>query len=306
MRSYEAARGLYSFLGFMAWVVIVFGIVIAFVSAASVSAFTGSSGGLLAAAPGIGIALVGFMKLALVQLGRAGVDIAEYTQQMLKVARDQLEVSRQSQKNGNEHAGSFQNLNKRSQEKPSKTSFENNIKSEPSKQTVAKVEAQYKTIETIAYGGQEIIRKDHGYFVGAKHFPRLILAEQFIDNLSLKEEHAEITKSMAESQKLDPPQKQSRLDEKETLSSKKAPKASSSITTRSKNTKSISAPKKPNQQERAPKKSNVEKAENVPPDPKDLIVEKDGKILFGGLEFSSREGAEKYAEQHGSTLNAKP
>ncbi len=48
--------------------------------------------------PGIGIGITGFILVAFVQMGRATVDTAEYTQQMLKLSRDQLEVSKQSLK----------------------------------------------------------------------------------------------------------------------------------------------------------------------------------------------------------------
>ncbi|MFC3615621.1 hypothetical protein ACFORG_17830 [Lutimaribacter marinistellae] len=38
---------------------------------------------------------LGFLGLVAVQIGRAGVDSAEYAQQNLKIAREQLEISRQ-------------------------------------------------------------------------------------------------------------------------------------------------------------------------------------------------------------------
>ncbi|MDU8913931.1 hypothetical protein [Aestuariicoccus sp. MJ-SS9] len=106
MRSYEAARSLFSFLGFIAWVAIIFGSIAAFggASAASqVRSFGSGTNGMaviLAAAPGVALVFFGFLGLAVVQIGRAGVDTAEYTQQMLKIARDQLEVSQQALTHG--------------------------------------------------------------------------------------------------------------------------------------------------------------------------------------------------------------
>ncbi len=62
---------------------------------------------LLGAAPGIILAMLGFFGLALVQMGRANVDSAEYGQQALQVARDQLDVSRQSLQQGKQLAASY-------------------------------------------------------------------------------------------------------------------------------------------------------------------------------------------------------
>ena len=110
MRSYEAARGLFSFLGFCSWVVIVVGALVAFGGATAGSAFGRNAGAmqaLIAAAPGIILAMAGFYGLALVQLGRAGVDSAEYSQQMLDVARRQLEVSQQSLNQGKQLLASY-------------------------------------------------------------------------------------------------------------------------------------------------------------------------------------------------------
>lgn len=104
MRSYGAARALYSFLGFLAWCVIILGVVIAFGGATAgnqLGSFGRNTSGmamLMGAAPGLVIGFIGFLGLAVVQNGRAAVDTAEYTQQMLQIARDQLDVSRQTLK----------------------------------------------------------------------------------------------------------------------------------------------------------------------------------------------------------------
>jgi len=98
MRSYEAARSLFSFLAFVAWSVVVIGVLVALMSAAGGSQFGGSGAALLAMIPGIGIGITGFILVAFVQMGRATVDTAEYTQQMLQLSRDQLEVSKQGLK----------------------------------------------------------------------------------------------------------------------------------------------------------------------------------------------------------------
>ncbi|KAA0909537.1 hypothetical protein FLO80_21140 [Aquicoccus porphyridii] len=113
MRSYEAARSLYRFLSFCAWCAIVGGGILAIAGLAQVSemrSFGSRSSDLIiimSTVPGLGIAFLGFIGLAIVQNGRATVDTAEYTQQMLQIARDQLEVSRQALRGPNAPAQSF-------------------------------------------------------------------------------------------------------------------------------------------------------------------------------------------------------
>ena len=115
MRSYEAARGYYSTLEFLAWGVIALGAIVAFgglVTASQVGRGFGSNASTIAIVsafvPGVGLAFVGFLGLVICQNGRAAVDTAEYSQQMLKVARDTLEVSRQAlRQNGAAGSSSF-------------------------------------------------------------------------------------------------------------------------------------------------------------------------------------------------------
>jgi len=103
MRSYEAARRMYNFLGAMSRVVIAVGIVVAVVLASSAET-------LLATVPGAAIALVGLYCLIIVQNGRTSVDCAEYAQQALGVSRKQLELSRQMLEQGRESAASYAQL----------------------------------------------------------------------------------------------------------------------------------------------------------------------------------------------------
>ncbi|MEM9577147.1 MAG: hypothetical protein AAF999_09040 [Pseudomonadota bacterium] len=110
MRSYEAARSLFSFLGFCSWGVIILGAVIAFGGMSAGSSFGRNAGAMqaiAAATPGVMLAMLGFFGLALVQMGRASVDSAEYGQQSLQVAREQLEVSRQSLQQGKHVAATY-------------------------------------------------------------------------------------------------------------------------------------------------------------------------------------------------------
>lgn len=112
MRSYEAARTYFSILGFISWCVIGVGAIVAFYAMMQMDQSSRNVGAMgLGGSPpqflnvtifvlGLWIAFSGFLGLVVAQVGRAGVDTAEYTQQGLKVARDQLEVSRQALKQG--------------------------------------------------------------------------------------------------------------------------------------------------------------------------------------------------------------
>lgn len=120
MRSYEAARGLFSFLAVCSWVVIGLGAIVAFGGLSAATSFGRNAGMLQAlagATPGLVLAMLGFFGLALVQMGRANVDSAEYGQQSLAVARQQLEVSKQALQQNRQTAPSYATDN--SQQKPS-------------------------------------------------------------------------------------------------------------------------------------------------------------------------------------------
>lgn len=103
-RSYEAARKIFSVLEFISWAVCIIGaitFVIGLTRLGSVSTdpFRGGPSpisvyGLIFS--GIFMGFSGLLGAAMAQFYRAGVDTAEYTQQMLKVNRNQLEVSRQA------------------------------------------------------------------------------------------------------------------------------------------------------------------------------------------------------------------
>ena len=98
MRSYETARNIFSFLEFLAWASVAIGVLVAIGGAGAVSSFSRGGAGMIAALPGIMIAISGIFLVGIVQSGRASVDSAEYGQQALQIARDQLEISRQSLK----------------------------------------------------------------------------------------------------------------------------------------------------------------------------------------------------------------
>lgn len=111
MRSYEAARGLFSFLAMCSWGIILVGGIVAFAAGAALSSGFGGNPNaitlIFAFMPGAGISLAGLYGLAIVQMARAGVDSAEYGQQALGVARQQLEVSQQALNQSKQLAASY-------------------------------------------------------------------------------------------------------------------------------------------------------------------------------------------------------
>ncbi len=155
MRSYEAARSLFSFLGFIAWSVVVLGVLVALVSAAGGSRFGGAGAGLLAMVPGVAIGIAGFILVAFVQMGRATVDTAEYTQQMLKIARDQLDVSKQGLNQGKVLEQGFAALKSAPEERPAASFADATSDASPTKasnsQSKLKLVPASKSVETIEY-----------------------------------------------------------------------------------------------------------------------------------------------------------
>jgi len=109
MRSYDAARNLFSFFSTVSWIAVLIGGIIAVVGMSAISQFRTPTGWQLLAAvsPGLIFAGIGLVCLAVAQMGRANVDVAEYSQQMLQLSRDQLEVSKQVLAQGKQVAPSF-------------------------------------------------------------------------------------------------------------------------------------------------------------------------------------------------------
>ena len=186
MRSYEAARSLFSFLAFCAWSVVVIGVLVALIGAGGGSRYGGAGAGLLAMVPGMGISIAGLLLLAFVQMGRAGVDTAEYTQQMLKISRDQLEVSQQAIKSTRQQFQSFAQLNVEN-----KTISSNGAKgfgsSKDSETPGAKSDAvkvhESGMIEgdTIEYSGHKITFSQGKFLAGGSKFQSIGLAEDYIN-----------------------------------------------------------------------------------------------------------------------------
>ena len=187
MRSYETARSLFSFLAFCAWSVVVIGGIVALIGLGSVSSYAGGAAGLLAAVPGFGIALAGLLLVAFVQIGRANVDTAEYTQQMLQIARDQLEVSKQGLKQGQTPKTSFSDVEQTpSDATQSNTADYADIPANDTADVAQVIEnPSHKELSdmgtALEYKGQTIIEKDGSFIVGDVSHRSLVYAQKRID-----------------------------------------------------------------------------------------------------------------------------
>lgn len=107
MRSYGTARSIFSLIEFVGWCVVVAGIIAGFFLADSASRYVSDGEKVLLFLMGASSSIAGLFIAGAAQSWRAGVDTAELTQQMLKVARDQLEISRQGLKRQHAENPSF-------------------------------------------------------------------------------------------------------------------------------------------------------------------------------------------------------
>lgn len=146
MRSYGTARSLFGFLELVAWSAVVIGMLAAFAGADTRSGgMFGGNIGIIGAVPGIIITVLGLFQVAIVQAARATVDTAEYTQQMLKIARDQLDVSKQSLKQGERIETGFSAL-KQPEPTRAKASFADRIEKPKRKKKKKKSKAPIEAI----------------------------------------------------------------------------------------------------------------------------------------------------------------
>ncbi len=193
MRSYEAARGYYSTLEFLAWGVIALGAIVAFgglVTASQVGRGFGSSASTFAIVsaflPGVGLAFVGFLGLVICQNGRAAVDSAEYSQQLLKVARDTLEVSKQALRQSGVAADpSFSAAPQTERPEPPLTSSATFAPASASDANGAKSDAE--PAAPISYNGATIGVENGTYKYAGLMFHDLDKAKAYVDQLGVNQ-----------------------------------------------------------------------------------------------------------------------
>ncbi|MEL7127916.1 MAG: hypothetical protein AAGK23_00075 [Pseudomonadota bacterium] len=132
------------------------------------------------------MAFVGFLGLVICQNGRAAVDTAEYSQQMLKVARDTLEVSRQAlRQNGAAGSRSFSAAPQTERVEPPLTSDASFASVKPAEPSVALPDAQ--TAQPISYNGAKIAIENGTYKYAGLMFHELDKAKAYVDQLGVNE-----------------------------------------------------------------------------------------------------------------------
>lgn len=178
MQSYSAARSLFTFLAAIAWCAILGGALLAFMAAIFLSQFNTSFPALISGTlPGIVIALFGFLVLVQVQMGRASVDSAEFGQQALQVARDQLAFAKQVH---------FETSGKAATPAASSRTYQPSNFASAAAATTAEELSTAPTPQTITENGPAAIFKDPqgNYRVEGKSFDTLEDAQKFIETAS--------------------------------------------------------------------------------------------------------------------------
>ncbi len=183
MRSYGAARSLFSMVSFFAWLMIIGGVIGAFIGAGVGSDMARWNrapefiGMMLGAAPGVIVSVIGFLGLVTAQMGRSGVDSAEYGQQMLQIARDHLDISRQSLNKGDAVRQSFAALPE------SSGSCATASYADTPQPAAAKEAVTAEAPPLIAYKGKEIAALGSTFHIAGLSFDTLAAAHAHIDRL---------------------------------------------------------------------------------------------------------------------------
>ena len=162
MRSYEVARKLFSFLEVVAWLGVVGGILLFFTSPAGRDAGIGIIGVLAPAFLGVFLTIASLFMVAMVQVGRATVDSAEYGQQSLDIARKQLAVSQQALRLRNDAPPSYAAL------QPQQPAAEGPLSEVPSP-TASFAALNNPTLREIVH--QSFAQNTQHYLVTQKHNP---------------------------------------------------------------------------------------------------------------------------------------
>lgn len=310
MRSYGAARGIFTFLEIVSWGVVVIGIIVGLIMAESASRYTSDGQRFLLFLMGASSSLIGLLMVGAVQNWRAGVDSAEYGQQMLKVARDQLEVSRQSLKQQEADRNSFAAL-RSTDEQTHKASFD---EASP----IASGQPTQEEIEPTIYRGQRI-----GWFSGAYQafgasFDTYEEAQKAVDekldamgitdkpelpaSMLLGQDSTVETEEQLAPMEQPSAEEVGRVPRSYAEAEKPVKRSQSNIAT---------APERDlvdeKVNEEAPVAAPVTNTELKPtPEEESLaskIKEEGGRYFYGRMEFSSREAAEKYIRQLGVNPN---
>ena len=135
--------------------------------------------------PGLAISFAGFIGLALVQIGRAAVDTAEYTQQMLQIARDQLQVSKQGLNQGKALEEGLAALKSAPEEKSVASFADAKLDTSPAMAPASASESK-PALEEFFHKGEYVQLKNNVLNFGGETFGTEIEARQYIDELEAR------------------------------------------------------------------------------------------------------------------------
>lgn len=254
---------------------------------------------------GAGASMVGLFMVGSVQNWRAGVDSAEYGQQALRIAREQLEISKQSLKRGQADQNSFSNLR----------SVDGHITGASFEDNNASSSGSTKSPESDVHNGRKFIRVGGSYLAigetSTSHDKANSAIDTKSDDLVLSSEIEDVNHM---------PAPQTFSDARTFLKAEKMASANKA--------KAVEAPipdtrdkerESPEEEEgveavvetemdvigSASPQERTQEASIPSPQPVTMIREEDGKFTYGRMEFSSREAAERYVKQLGVNPNYK-
>lgn len=193
--NYGAARSILGLAEILLWCGIGLGLIVAMIAGGAASAGFGSSG-LLAAIPGVAISLFCFVGIVLVQMSKATVDTADYTFQMLKVARDQLDVSKSALQHAEKSSSYAARQGEETAASPAGVTKPEGLAAEVTQTKLNEGDAvpsfmrlggpTPNSSSVTEYRGHLIERSIHGFNTQDKKFPSLELAKKYIDGQKLK------------------------------------------------------------------------------------------------------------------------
>lgn len=179
--NYGAARGILGFSELVLWCGVGLGVIVAIVAGGAASSGFGASG-ILAAIPGIAISVFCFVGVVVVQMAKATVDTADYSYQMLSVARDQLKVSKQTLTK----ASAPMSYSNQAVSIASARSEVAGVPDNSMDQPEAVPTHQSPNRQSWEYRGKSIKRTAHGYLFNGHSFDSLELAKVHIDGEVLR------------------------------------------------------------------------------------------------------------------------
>lgn len=203
MRSYNTSRVFFGLLELIAWPALGIGVLLIIYSIRNLLGLgiygfdVNQSLQLLILGPAMLLILYSLLVILIAQVGRAGVDTAELTGQMLKVARDQLEVSKQSLRASEVVSRSYEGLALKGDDDTPMADYgaafasgraEAAAGTSAANGTASTVSAdglvQLPIVDaTTAYRGREILHSGAAYLVEGERFATLSGAKAAIDDL---------------------------------------------------------------------------------------------------------------------------